>query len=243
MLLKNKIAIVTGSRMGIGLSIAEEFAKDGANLVIADLDLKDCQKVATQLKKKYKIKTLAVKCDVSKKNQVDDMVKIAAKQFKRIDILVNNAGIYPFTDFTKLTETEWDKVLDINLKSILLVSQAAVKHMKPGSNIINLSSIAGFIAFPGLVHYCASKSGMIGMTKVMALELGKKKIRVNAIAPGIIETPGTKGINKKAMLANVPLGRTGKPLDIAKAALFLASDMADYITGHTLVVDGGWITH
>lgn len=243
MLLKNKNVIITGSSMGIGLGIATLFAQNKANLVIADINFKEAQKTASHLKKKYKIKTMAVKCDVSKKSEVDDMINVAAKQFKKIDILVNNAGIYPFTNFDKLTEQEWGKVLDINLKSILLVSQAALKHMKPGSNIINLSSIAGFIAFPGLAHYCASKAGMIGMTKVMALELGSKKIRVNAIAPGIIETPGTEAVDKKAMLANVPLGRTGKPEDIAKAALFLASDMADYITGHTLVVDGGWITH
>lgn len=229
--------------MGIGLGIADLFAQNKANLVIADINFKEAQKAASQLKKKYKIKTMAVKCDVSKKSEVDDMIQVVVKQFKKIDVLVNNAGVYPSTNFDKLTEQEWDKVLDINLKSILLVSQAAIKHMKPGSNIINLSSIAGFIAFPGLAHYCASKAGMIGMTKVMALELGAKKIRVNAIAPGIIETPGTKGVNAKAMLANVPLGRTGKPADIAQAALFLASDMADYVTGHTLVVDGGWITH
>ena len=243
MLLKNKIAIITGSSKGIGLGIATVFAKNKANLVIADIDFKKAQTVAYQLKKKYKIKTIAVKCDVSKKNQVNDLIKITVKQFKKIDILINNAGIYPFTNFDKLTEQEWDKVLDINLKSILLVSQAALKHMKPGSNIVNMASIAGFIAFPGLAHYCASKAGMIGMTKVMAMELGKKKIRVTAIATGSIETPGTKAVNKKAMLATVPLCRTGKPLDIAKSALFLASDMADYITGHTLVVDGGWITH
>jgi len=243
MLLKNKIAIITGSRMGIGLGIAEEFAKNGANIVISDLDLKDSQRVADKLKKKYKVKTMAIKCDVSKKTEINAMIKAVVGKFKRIDILVNNAGVYPFTDFTKISEEEWDKVLDIDLKSILLVSQAAVKYMKAGSNIINLSSIAGFIAFPGLAHYCAAKAGMIGMTKVMALELGKKKIRVNAIAPGIIETPGTKAIDKKAMLVNVPLGRMGKPVDIAKGVLFLASEMADYVTGHTLVVDGGWITH
>jgi len=242
MLLKNKIAIVTGSRMGIGLEIAEEFAKNGANVVISDLDLKDCEKVAARLRKKYKVKTLAVECDVSKKDEVNAMIKKVAGKFKRIDILVNNAGIYPFKKFMKMTEGDWDKVLDINLKSIFLVSQAAVKHMKGGGSIINMSSIAGLIGFPNLAHYSASKAGMIGMTRTLALELAPK-IKVNAIAPGIIETPGTKKVDKKSILKDVALARAGKPVDIAKAALFLASDMADYITGQTLVVDGGWIIH
>jgi NAD(P)-dependent dehydrogenase (short-subunit alcohol dehydrogenase family) len=241
-MLKGKVAIVTGAAKGIGLGIAELFAKNRANVVVSDIDMGCCKKEAARIAKKYKVRTLSIECDVSKKSDVDGMMAAVAKRFKKIDILVNNAGIYPFTEFMKLKEEEWDKVLNIDLKSIYLCSQSAAKYMKKGGNIINLTSIAGLIGFPSLAHYCAAKSGMIGLTKVIAIELGKKKIRVNAIAPGIIDTPGTKAVNKKTMLAHVPLARTGKPIDIAQGALYLASDMSDYVTGHTLVIDGGWTT-
>lgn len=243
MMLKNKVAIVTGSAKGIGLGIAELFAENGANVVISDLNIQECMAVAEKIKKNYKVKAMAVKCDVSKKSDVDAMFYAVSKQFKKLDILVNNAGIYPFKDFMNLTEQDWDKVIDINLKSIFLCSQAAAGYMKDGGSIVNITSIAGLIGFPGLAHYCASKAGIIGLVRAMAIELAKLKIRVNAIAPGIIETPGTGKVDAKSMLAHVPLGRTGKPRDIARGALFLASEMSDYVTGHTLVIDGGWTTY
>lgn len=248
MRLKNKIAIITGSQRGIGLGIAEEMAKEGANVVISDLDQKDCEKVCQSLEKKYKIKTLAAKCDVSKKKDVDNLIAQTIKKFKRIDILVNNAGIVRFGPLLQKTEKEWDATLDINLKSVFLCTQAAAKYMikQKSGKIISLASIAGLIGFENVADYCASKGGIINLTRELALELAKYNINVNAIAPGIIETKMTEGMLKDAksrenLLAQTPLGRVGQPQDIGKAAVFLASEEANFITGHTLVIDGGWL--
>lgn len=243
MQLKNKVAIVTGAKQGIGLGIALALAKAGCHVVVSDVDLAGCEKAAAKIKK-FKVKTLAVACDVSKKTEVDNLVSKTVKEFGRLDILVNNAGIFPFVSFADMTETNWDKVQEVNLKGTFLCSQAAVKKMKAGGKIVNISSIASLIGFEGLVHYCASKGGVNGMTRALALELAAKKINVNAVAPGAIETPGlTTAMTKEARqgtLAAIPWKRLGTPDDIAQAVVFLASDQADYITGQILVVDGGW---
>ncbi|MBW2981548.1 SDR family oxidoreductase [Candidatus Woesearchaeota archaeon] len=246
MRLKGKTAIVTGSRRGIGRGIVDAFAKEGANVVVSDISLEDCKKVVKEIEKKYKIKGLAVKCDVSDKSDVDSLIKQTIKKFSKLDILVNNAGIFPFVQFDKMKESDWDKVLNINLKSIFLCSQAAAKVMKPGSKIVSISSIASFIGFPGLAHYCASKGGINGITRALALELAPKKININAVAPGAIDTPGASQSSteesRKQTIAAIPLKRMGTPEDIANAVVFLASNKADYITGQILVVDGGWIS-
>ncbi|MDP3244215.1 MAG: SDR family NAD(P)-dependent oxidoreductase [bacterium] len=243
MMLKNKVAIVTGARQGIGYGIVLALAKEGCNVVVSDLDQKDCDKVAKELEK-LKVKSLGVKCDVSKKSEVDSLMAKAVKKFGRVDILVNNAGIYPFVPFEKMKEADWDKVLDVNLKSVFLCCQAAVMVMKPGSKIVSVSSIASLVGFEGLTHYCASKGGINGFTRALALELAKKKINVNAVAPGAIATPGVSaGTTKEAQkqfLAMIPWGRMGQPDDIAQTVVFLSSDKADYITGQVIVVDGGW---
>ena len=238
---KNKVAIVTGAKQGIGLGIALALAKEGCSVVVSDLEQAGCEKAAAKLKK-LGVKTLAVACDVSKKDQVDNLVAKTMKKFGRLDILINNAGIFPFVSFADMKEADWDKVLDVNLKSVFLCSQAAVKHMKPGGKIVSISSIASLVGFEGLVHYCASKGGINGLTRALALELASKKINVNAVAPGAIETPGASSTEeeKKQTVAAIPWGRMGKPEDIAQAVVFLASDKADYITGQVLVVDGGW---
>jgi NAD(P)-dependent dehydrogenase (short-subunit alcohol dehydrogenase family) len=242
MILKNKIAIVTGSRQGIGRGIVLALAKEGCNVVVADIVLEDCEKVVEEIEK-MEVRGLAVKCDVSKKEEVDNLISETIKKFGKLDILVNNAGIFPFVSFIEMKESDWNKVLDVNLKSVFLCSQAAVKEMKSGGKIINISSIASFVGFEGLAHYCASKGGINAMVRALALELSSKKINVNAVAPGAIDTPGASGGSEeqtKQTIAAIPWARMGMPKDIANAVVFLASEKADYITGQTIIVDGGW---
>jgi NAD(P)-dependent dehydrogenase (short-subunit alcohol dehydrogenase family) len=242
MILKNKIAIVTGSRQGIGRGIVLALAKEGCNVVVADIVLEDCEKVVEEIEK-MEVRGLAVKCDVSKKEEVDNLISETIKKFGKLDILVNNAGIFPFVSFIEMKESDWNKVLDVNLKSVFLCSQAAVKEMKSGGKIINISSIASFVGFEGLAHYCASKGGINAMVRALALELSSKKINVNAVAPGAIDTPGASGGSEeqtKQTIAAIPWARMGMPEDIANAVVFLASEKADYITGQTIIVDGGW---
>ena len=241
MSLKNKTAIVTGARQGIGCGIVKALAKEGCNVVISDIVEEDCEKVVEEIKK-IGVEALAVKCDVSKKEDVDNLIKKTIEKFGKLDILVNNAGIYPFVSFMEMKESDWDKVLDINLKSVFLCSQAAVKEMKNGGKIVNISSIASVVGFEGLVHYCASKGGVNAMIKALALELAPKKINVNAVAPGAIDTPGATSSPEqvKQTISCIPWKRMGVPEDIANAVVFLASEKADYITGQIIIVDGGW---
>ena len=246
---QEKVVIVTGAGKGIGRGVAHTFAKEGYNVVVSDINYEECLTVVSEIEALGK-KALAVKCDVSLKAEVENLVAEAIKKFGGLDVLVNNAGIFPFVPFMEMTEENWDKVMDVNLKSIFLCSQAAVKNMKAGGKIVNISSIAGSIGFAGLTHYCASKGGMNGMIRALALELAEKKINVNNVAPGAIDTPGASQPDqprtateelRKQTIAIIPLARYGQPEDIANAVLFLASDKADYITGQTLVVDGGFI--
>ncbi len=248
--LTNKIAIVTGARRGIGRGIALMLAQAGAKVVVSDLNLEECQKVVDEIKK-IGSDGLAVKCDVTNQKEVNEMIRKTIEKFGRVDILVNNAGIAPFKPFLEITEDEWNKVLDVNLKGYYLCAQAAAKEMiKNGwGRIINIASIAmgqvGF-GFPNLTHYCASKGGIVAFTEALALELAPKGINVNAISPGVIATEMAKPVLEdektfKTILARVPKGRVGQPEDIAAAVVFLASEEADYITGATLVVDGGWL--
>lgn len=242
MTLDNKIAIVTGAGRGIGRGIALALAKEGANIVVSDINEDDCKKVSEEIKSLGR-KSLVIKCDVSKKQEIDNLVLKTMEVFGALDILVNNAGIYPFVSFMNMTETDWDQVLDINLKSMFLCSQAAANQMKLGGKIVDISSIASVVGFEGLVHYCASKGGVNAMVRAMALELASKKINVNAVAPGAIDTPGASGGSeeqKKQTISLIPWSRMGTPEDIANAVVFLASDKADYITGQTIIVDGGW---
>ncbi len=244
MSLGDKVAIVTGARRGIGLGIARALAQEKCNIVISDIDQNDCEKAAKELKE-FGVKTLAVKCDVSKKSEVEELFKQTAKEFGRLDILVNNAGIFPFVPFAEMKESDWDKVIDINLKSVFLCSQEAAKIISDGGRIINISSIASFVGFEGLVHYCASKGGINSLIRALALELAPRKITVNAVAPGAINTPGASQPDqseesKKQTIAMIPLQRMGQPEDIANTVVFLASEKASYITGQTIIVDGGW---
>ncbi len=243
MLLENKIALITGARQGIGKAITLALAKEGARVVISDLNLEDCQKVVTEIEG-LGGKALAVKCDVSQKTEVEALIEQTVAKFGGLDILVNNAGIFPFVPFVNMSEADWDKVINVNLKSVFFTSQAAIKIMKPGARIINISSIAGSVAFSGLVHYCTSKGGINSFTRALALELAPQQITVNAIAPGATETPGaSQGLNddaKKQTVAAIPLGRMGSADDIAQGVLYLASDKASYVTGQIITIDGGW---
>jgi 3-oxoacyl-[acyl-carrier protein] reductase len=241
MILKNKIAIVTGGRQGIGKGIVLALAQEGCDVVVSDIVLEDCEKVVKEIEKIGK-KGLAVKCDVSKKEEVDNLISETIKKFGKLDILVNNAGIYPFKPFEQIEESDWDKVIDVNLKSVFLCSQAAIKEMKQGGKIVDISSIASFVGFEGLTHYCASKGAINSMIRALALEVAPKRINVNAVAPGAIDTPGASSPEeqKKQTISAIPWARMGLPEDIANAVVFLASEKADYITGQTIIVDGGW---
>ena len=248
--LKGKVAIVTGARRGMGRSHALLLAEEGAKVVVSDISLEDCQKVVDEIKK-MKGEAMAVKCDVAKKNEVDNMVKAAVKKWGKVDILVNNAGICQFKPFLELTEEEWDRTIDINLKGYFLCAQAAAKEMvkQKSGVIVNIASIAmgqTGVGFPTLTHYSASKGGIVGMTETLALELAPYNIRVNAISPGAIETPMINSLkaDSKTMegtLARIPLHRVGKPEEVSNLVLFLASDASSYMTGSTVVIDGGWL--
>ncbi len=248
--LKEKVVIVTGARRGMGRSHALVLAKAGAKVVVSDISEEDCQKVVEEIKKE-KGEAMRVKCDVTKKEEVDNLVKKTIERFGRVDILVNNAGICQFKPFLELTEEEWSRTIDINLKGYFLCAQAVAKEMvkQKSGKIINIASVASGqvgIGFPTLAHYSASKGGIIALTETLAVELAPYGIRVNAIAPGMIETPMIASIKEnpqqeKEMLKRVPMGRVGKPEEVSNLVLFLASDESSYITGSTVVIDGGWL--
>ena len=241
--LTGKIAIVTGAARGIGASIAVELARKGADVVVSDIIPGD--DTVNQIKK-LKRKSIYVKTDISNKKDVENLVNQTIKTFKKIDILVNNAGIYIPGAVAEFKEGDWDKTMDINLKGGFLCSQAALKHMKKGASIINISSVAGIEGSAGGTAYCASKGGIRLFTKALAAEVGSLGIRVNSVHPGLIDTAMTKGFtqDKKAlegMMSKFLIKRVGKPVDIAGPVVFLASDASSYMTGSEIVADGGWI--
>ena len=241
MRLKNKVAVVTGGAQGIGFGIAKRLAEEGCNVVISDLNAENTHKSVIQLEE-IGVKVLGIVGNVSNPDDAKNLIFQTKSNFGKIDILVNNAGVYPFVNFEQMTEADWDKVMNVNLKGMFLVTKNALKEMNEGSKVINISSIASFIGFEGLVHYCTSKSGVNGFTRSLALEMAKKKINVNAVAPGAVETPGASmnDESKQNTIQLIPLSRIGTPLDIANTVLFLSSSESDYITGQIITVDGGW---
>ncbi len=248
--LKNKVIVITGARRGMGKADALLFAEKGAKVVVSDISQEDCQAVVDEIEKKGG-EALAVKCDVSKKEEVDNLFKKTIEKFGRVDVLVNNAGICQFKPFIDLTEEEWDRTLNINLKGYFLCAQAAAKEMvkQKSGVIVNIASVAMGqlgVGLSNIVHYCASKGGIAAMTEALALELAPYNIRVNAIAPGMIETPMIDSVKQDSkameeMLDRIPLRRVGKPEEIADLVVFLASDKSSYITGSIVVIDGGWL--
>lgn len=243
MRLKGKVAIVTGSGRGIGYAIAELFAKEGADIVLSDVN----EAVLGEAQAKIEalgVKALSVKVDVTSEGQVEELVKKTVDKFGKVDILVNNAGITKDGLLIRMSEADWDSVLSVNLKGAFLCTRAVSRVMikQRSGKIVNMASIIGITGNPGQANYSASKGGLIAFTKTAAKELASRNVNVNAIAPGFIRTDMTDKLpeaTKKAMLERIPLNRFGETTDVAKAALFLASEDSGYITGCTIQVDGG----
>ena len=246
--LEGKVAIVTGGAQGIGKGIVERYVKENAKVAIFDID-KDMLEATEAEMKSMGGDVITFTVDVLSKEQIFNAVNAVADKWGHIDILVNDAGICPWADFLEIPEEDWDKVMGINLKGYFLMSQAVGRIMskqKDGGSIIHMSSVNGLAAEAQIAHYNVSKGGINMLTMSMALELAKYNIRVNAICPGFIDTRLNRSdIDNeewlKEYLKTIPMGRVGKPSDIASAAFFLASDDSAYITGHLLVVDGGQI--
>ncbi len=243
MRVKDKVVIITGGGSGIGRETGLVFAKEGAKVVVADVNEKGGAETVDTIKNAGG-EAIFAKLDVSNREQAKQVVKDAIAKYGRIDVLINNAGITQDALVVKMTEDQWDKVININLKGPFNCIQAVVEQMiTQGSGVIlNISSIVALYGNVGQTNYAATKAGLVGMTKTLAKELGKKGIRVNAIAPGFIYTPMTAAMPEKIldmMKEKTPLKRLGTPGDIASALLFLASDEASFINGAVISVDGG----
>ncbi|MEK7121804.1 MAG: SDR family NAD(P)-dependent oxidoreductase [Patescibacteria group bacterium] len=248
--LKDKVALVTGARQGMGKSHALILARQGAKVAVTDINQEECQLVVDEIKSMGG-EAVAFKMDVLNKADIDVVFDEVVKQFGRLDILVNNAGIYAPKAALELTEEDWDRTIDINLKGQFLCAQRAAKEMAKNKwgRIINIASVASGgvgIGIVGGAHYTASKGGVLGMTETLADEWASLGINVNAIGPGAIDTPMVSASQipeeaMKAMLAGVPLKRIGKPEEVSAMVVFLASEEASYVTGATFYVDGGWL--
>lgn len=241
MKLKGKVAIVTGSGKGLGRAMVLDMAAEGAGVVVTDMNYDSCLAVKDEVEKMGG-RAIAVKCNVTDRGEVAALVAETVRAFGRVDILVNNAGITRDASFLKMTDEQWDAVLTTDLKSIFICSQEVCKSFKDGGKIVNISSIAGVTGNFGQTNYSAAKAGIIGMTKTLSKELGRKNINVNAVAPGYINTEMTRTIPdhvKQGMIAQIPLNRPGEPEEVARVVTFLASEEASYITGQTIQINGG----
>jgi len=249
--LTGKKALVTGASRGIGQGIALALAQQGADVAVNYRSSGEQAEAVVAEVKKIGRDSFSVQADVSKKEEVEKMVKEVVNRFGKVDILVNNAGIAIFKSFDELAEEDWDQTLAVNLKSQFLCAKAVVPIMEKQEwgRIINIASIASGgvgVGFLNLAHYCASKGGVVAFTEELALELSPRGITVNAIGPGVIDTEMTTSLKNdpqtlNGLLARIARRRLGKPADIGAAAAFLASEEADYITGAVLYVDGGWL--
>jgi 3-oxoacyl-[acyl-carrier protein] reductase len=244
--LKGKVAVVTGASKGIGAAIAEHLAAEGASVVVNYASSRSGAEAVVKRITQTKGKAIAVQADVSKGEDIERLFAEAKNAFGKLDILVNNAGIYEFAPLEAVTAEHFHKQFNLNVLGLLLTTQAAVKHFGPaGGSVVNISSVAASQAPPTGSVYSATKAAVNAITRSLAQELGPRKIRVNALNPGMIETEGTHsaGITesefRKQTEAVTPLGRIGQPQDIAPAAVFLASDESAWITGETLYISGG----
>ncbi len=246
-LLSNKVALITGASRGIGRSIAIRFAQEGADIAFTYLSsVEKGEALAAELEQ-YGIRAKGYRSDAADFEAAEQLVSQVTADFGKLDVLINNAGVTRDGLLMRMSEEQWDTVININLKSVFNLTKAAIKSMiraKSGS-IINLTSVVGIRGNAGQANYAASKAGIIGFTKSVALELGSRNIRSNAIAPGFIETEMTGAIDGKATeewKQSIPMKRGGKPEEVADACVFLASELSSYITGQVLQVDGGMLT-
>jgi 3-oxoacyl-[acyl-carrier protein] reductase len=242
--LSGKVAMVTGGSRGIGLAIAASLYEHGADVAILDIDKAGAESAAKGLSGKGK--TVGLAADVSSAEQIESAVKIAEQELGPLDLLVNNAGLTRDGLLIRMSEADWDLVLDVNLKGPFLMTKLVARGMmkRRSGRIINVASVVGIIGNAGQANYAASKAGLIGLTKALAKEFSSRGVKLNAVAPGFIDTEMTRALPesaREALQKQIPLQRLGSPEDVAGAVLFLASDLADYITGQVLVVDGGMV--
>ncbi|HDS03580.1 MAG TPA: 3-oxoacyl-[acyl-carrier-protein] reductase [Firmicutes bacterium] len=243
--LKGKVALVTGSARGIGLAIAEKLAQSQARVVLSDLSQEDVDRALESLSSQgYDV--MGVACNVASEESVNAAVEKIKNEAGPVDILVNNAGITKDMLFMRMDKEKWDSVLNVNLTGAYLTSKAVIRDMAKNhfGRIINISSVVGLIGNAGQANYAASKAGLIGLTKSLAKEFGQRDVTVNAVAPGFIETKMTDVLSddvKNAFLQNIPIKKMGTPEDVANSVLFLASELASYITGQVIHVDGGMV--
>ena len=245
MRIKDKVALVTGGARGIGRAIALTFAKEGADVVIADVNFEEAQKTAREIEATGRA-SLALEMDVTNFDRVEEGINKILDKFTKVDILVNNAGITKDNLILRMSDAEWDAVVDVNLKGTFNCIKAASKVMikQRSGKIVNITSIIGVIGNAGQANYSASKAGIIALTKTAAKELSSRNVNVNAVAPGFIQTEMTARLPedlKQKMKQAIPLNKFGSPEDVAAVCLFLASDEASYITGQTIIVDGGMV--
>lgn len=246
-LLENKSAIITGATRGIGRGIAVEFAKQGANVAFTYSSSVDAAIALENELKAFGVAAKGYQSNAADFDAAQELAKEVLAEFGSIDILVNNAGITKDNLLMRISEDDFDKVIEVNLKSVFNLTKAVIRPMmkQRGGSIINMSSVVGLKGNAGQTNYAASKAGIVGFSKSVALELGSRNVRSNVVAPGFIETEMTAKLDEKVVQGwrdGIPLKRGGQPKDIANACVFLASDMSSYITGQTLSVDGGMLT-
>ncbi|MBD3229043.1 MAG: SDR family oxidoreductase [Candidatus Lokiarchaeota archaeon] len=243
-LLKEKTIVITGAGRGIGKAIAEVCAKEGANVVLGDIDEESAKNSAKEIAEKYNVKAAGIGGNVANKEDAEKMASAAIELDKNRKIwgLVNNAGITRDSFFKKMTEEQWDQVMNVNLKGVFWCTKAVIPHIEDGGSIVNISSIVGKGGNLGQTNYCTTKAGLVGFSKALAKEMARNSVRVNAVQPGFIKTPMTDKIPQKVvdkLLPLVPLGRWGQPEDVANSVLFLLSDLSSFITGAVIEVAGG----
>jgi NAD(P)-dependent dehydrogenase (short-subunit alcohol dehydrogenase family) len=247
--LAGKVALITGGGTGIGRAIAVAFAREGASVAIAGRRLEKLKDVAAEIEK-HDGAALTLQCDVSRAKDAERAINETAQKFGKLNVLVNNAGTLSVSTVDTITEEDWDRVVAVNLKGPFLMSRTALKEFRKvgGGTIVNIGSVLGLVAMKDRAAYCASKGGVTMLTKAMALDHAHENVRVNCICPSIVETELVKGLFddgeqgrrlKQSRMGTIPLGRFGKPADVAELAVFLASDESSWLTGTAIPLDGG----